>query len=165
MTRTEVTVLTDIDPEYDTVDASALQDAARAALRTVGSGGQVPADGNVEISVRVTGDAEIRELNRAYRSVDRPTDVLSFAFVEGETPPLPPGIPVPLGEVVVSYPYAERQAAELEHSIELELAWLVIHGTLQLLGYRHDTEAAATAMEALETRALQTLGFRREPSA
>ena len=64
-----------------------------------------------------------------------------------------------LGEIVVSYPFAQRQASELQHSVEMEIAWLVIHGTLQLLGYTHDTDETAEAMERLEMKALEACGF------
>jgi probable rRNA maturation factor len=72
---------------------------------------------------------------------------------------MPMGEVQSLGDIVISHAYASRQAAELGHSAEMELAWLVIHGTLQLVGYSHDTDEAAQTMEALEHAALQRLGF------
>jgi probable rRNA maturation factor len=66
-----------------------------------------------------------------------------------------------LGDVVIDIQYARRQALELEHSLAMEVAWLAIHGTLQLLGYAHATESEAAEMEALETEALRALGFRK----
>ena len=114
-----------------------------------------------EVSVRVTDDSAIHRLNREYRGVDRPTDVLSFSFVEGGPPSgLPADEPLPLGEIVLSYPYAERQAVELGHPTGTELAWLAAHGTLQLLGYTHETDERAERMEALEQRVLKALGIR-----
>lgn len=115
-----------------------------------------------EMSVRVTTDEEIHSLNRDYRQVDHPTDVLSFAFLEEDEEPgpvFPHDWPAQLGEVILSYPYAERQAAGLGHSVAMELAWLTIHGTLQLLGYSHETDSKAERMEGLERLALQSLGF------
>ncbi len=120
----------------------------------------------LEASVRVTSDEEIQALNRDYRGVDSPTDVLSFAFLEGERQPdtagreaLPPEVPVPLGQVVIAYPYAVRQADYLGYPIETELTWLTIHGTLQLLGYSHGNDADAERMESLERVALSSLGI------
>jgi probable rRNA maturation factor len=72
-----------------------------------------------------------------------------------------PGGPygVQLGDIVVSLPHAQRQALELGHSLEVELAWLAIHGALQLAGYAHDEEGEALHMETLEASALRSLGF------
>ena len=142
-----------------------LKQAARAAVQVgaASSPWPVPADPTVlEVSILLTGDENIRALNSTHRGVDRATDVLSFSFVaEDEGPPIarPHGAPIPLGEVVLSIPYAERQAGDLGHSVRTELAWLTIHGTLQLLGYAHDTDQAAEAMEALERQALAMLGL------
>jgi probable rRNA maturation factor len=116
----------------------------------------------LEVSVRVTDDIEMHGLNLRYRGVDRSTDVLSFSLLsEGGDPSLvpPAGRPVQLGDVALSYPKIESQARELQHSIALELAWLTIHGTLQLLGYTHATEDDAARMEALERKALDALGL------
>jgi probable rRNA maturation factor len=112
-----------------------------------------------EISVRVTGDDEIRRLNREYRAVDRPTDVLSFSLLPFDPPLVSPqtGDALPVGDVVVSLPYLRRQAAELGHPLELEVAWIVIHGVLQLLGYEHEEDTEAEHMERLEQRALSLM--------
>jgi probable rRNA maturation factor len=90
---------------------------------------------DVEIHVLVTGDDRIRELNRSYRQVDAPTDVLSF----------PGGDDLPsggrwLGEIVMSLDTARRQAAELGHGDVEELEELMLHGTLHLLGYDHEQD-------------------------
>ena len=83
----------------------------------------------------LTDDATIHAYNREYRSVDRPTDVLSFPADEGDELTAPPdGF---LGDIVISVPTAERQAKELGHSTEREVAFLTIHGMLHLLGYDH----------------------------
>jgi probable rRNA maturation factor len=66
-----------------------------------------------------------------------------------------------LGDVVIDLEYARRQAQELDHSIDMEVSWLLIHGALQLLGYSHDSEEQAERMEGLETEALRALGFSR----
>jgi probable rRNA maturation factor len=155
-------ILVDVGAFEDRVRIDAVQRAAHAAIEAASQDEATDLENQaVEMSVRVTGDEEIHALNRIYRGVDRPTDVLSFALQEGEEAALPPDVPVQLGDVIVSYPYAARQAAELEHSVEMEMAWLVIHGTLQLLGYHHEDEEEAQHMESIETVALRSLGFRK----
>jgi probable rRNA maturation factor len=151
------------------VDRALLREAAVAGLQAARDvQDHSPVDlqnAHLEISIRVTDDAEMRQLNREYRGVDRPTDILSFSLVaddEGNIQTLPITTVQSLGDIVVSYAYATRQAEELGHSVELELSWLVVHGTLQLVGYTHDTDADAEHMEALEHAALRRLGFRAQ---
>lgn len=163
--RIEVSIEIEAQPA-ETIDPMPLRAAAVAALREVFDEERVRAlhlaDRAVEISILVTDDDGIQRLNRAYRGIDRPTDVLSFSLVtdDGGNVAAAPGAEVTaLGDIVLSYPYASRQAAELGHATEMELAWLVIHGTLQLVGYTHDTDATAEHMEALEHAALRRLGF------
>ncbi len=97
----------------------------------------------MEINCLITDDAEIHKLNRKYRGVDKPTDVLSFALTEKLSGvgcvdfPALPGIANRLGEIVISYPRAEFQASEYDSGLEQELILLLVHGTLHLLGYAH----------------------------
>lgn len=111
---------------------------------------------NVEISLVIVGQERIHELNREYRDKDKPTDVLSFAMSEQkdeeeETGFLtPPDGLVHLGEVIVSYPQAVIQAAEHGHSIQKEMAILIIHGVLHILGYDHEKPEMEPAMTAKE---------------
>lgn len=99
-----------------------------------------------ELSLRFTDDAEVRRLNRDYRGIDRPTDVLSFATLDGTEALLPPdfltdsGEPLYLGDIVISVPTAQRQAQENGHSLVMELSWLSVHGFLHLLGWDHPDE-------------------------
>jgi probable rRNA maturation factor len=158
----DVSVQVNALPEFQAkVDASWLTRAVTAAIVVASPECSLPWEW-VEVSLRVCDSAEMHALNRDYRGVDRPTDVLSFSFVEGRQTTPPPDVPTPLGEIVIAYPYAEEQAQSLGHSTETELAWLTIHGALQLLGYRHDTESAAEHMEALERQALGSLGISLE---
>lgn len=159
---TSLSVLVEVDEPYvDLVSEQEVISAAVAAADAAERAGDGPLPAPAEASIRITGDDEIHALNREYRGVDRPTDVLSFALLEGDTVPLPSDVALPLGQVVVSYPTATRQAAELGHSTSMEVAWLVIHGVLQLLGYLHETEEDAVVMEGIEDRALRALGFRK----
>lgn len=148
------------------VDESLIEAAVRAAVGVAARvpGGPFPAGAApriTEVSVYLTGDDEMRRLNREYRGVDQTTDVLSFAFdaERGLDIAFPAGFPALLGEVILSCPYAERQAYDLGHSLDTELAWLTIHGSLQLLGYAHDTDERAGRMESLERQALRELGI------
>ena len=107
--------------------------------------------GPVEISLRVVGEDESRQLNRDYRGKDRPTNVLSFAAgVEAQ----PPEGPAFLGDIVICGPVVEREAAEQGKAVTDHWAHLLVHGTLHLLGYDHESESGATVMEALETSIL-----------
>lgn len=96
--------------------------------------------GPTELGVVITDDATIHELNRRFLGIDEPTDVLSFGLGgQGGRPfALPPGEVASLGEVIVSYPAAVRQAEEQGHSVQAEAAHLLVHGILHLLGYDHE---------------------------
>lgn len=97
---------------------------------------------DAEVSVTLTDNAEIHEMNREYRGVDRPTDVLSFPMAEDDDNigdlDMDKGA-VLLGDIVISVEKIEEQAKEYMHSFERELAYLTIHSTLHLLGYDHVT--------------------------
>jgi probable rRNA maturation factor len=103
-----------------------------------------------EVHVLVTGDEILHELNRSYRGLDRPTDVLSFP--DGDR--LPSG-EILLGEIVVSLDSARRQAVDLGHDELRELEELVLHGTLHLLGHDHQTDHGE--MDAIELRLREEL--------
>ncbi len=99
-----------------------------------------------EISLLLTTDAEVQTLNRDYRDKDQPTDVLSFAALEVDAPPLPPGEPLPLGDIIISIETAQRQAESQSHSLATELQWLASHGLLHLLGWDHPDDASLARM-------------------
>ncbi len=111
-----------------------------------------------EVGLVITGQDRIRELNRTYLGRDRPTDVLSFAMLPGadesQTFVPPPDGKKHLGEIVISYLQAETQAREHGHSIKKELAILIIHGTLHLLGYDHDVAERRRTMRKKESEIL-----------
>ncbi|HVZ79697.1 MAG TPA: rRNA maturation RNase YbeY [bacterium] len=111
-----------------------------------------------ELSVTWVGDAEMKELNRSYRGKAKTTDVLSFPLLEGRRMPRAPKGPLPLGDVVVSLPQAARQAKERGVPMERELALLVVHGILHLLGHDHVTVRQEKRMFGLQERLLK--GFK-----
>lgn len=118
-------------------------------------------DPAAEVSIVFVDDEYIQRLNREYRGVDAPTDVLSFALNEGEPMPEDEGEQL-LGDVVISLPTAERQAVEYGHSLEREVAFLTVHGVLHLLGYDHQTEEERRLMREKEEAVLRSLGLARD---
>ena len=130
----------------------------RAIERTLEELG--PAQGG-EVSLSLVTDSEIRELNRAFRGIDRVTDVLSFAQREGAAGPVPPEAPEPLGDVVIAIPRARRQAQEYGHALEREVAFLAVHGTLHLLGYDHEEPLDEEEMNRWAERILGELELSR----
>ncbi len=109
-----------------------------------------------EVSLSIVGDREQHALNLQYRGVDRTTDVLSFPMEEER--PKEPGL---LGDIVISAPQAKRQAGEYGHSLQREMAFLAVHGTLHLLGYDHETPADDEEMQRLQEEVLGFLGITR----
>lgn len=115
-----------------------------------------------EVSVLYVDDETIHELNRTYRQVDRATDVLSFAMQEGDAfPEFEDALPV-LGDIVVSVETAQAQAQSYEHSLERELAFLLVHGFLHLNGFDHEDEPSERHMFGLQEEILAGLGITRD---
>ena len=110
-----------------------------------------------ELSVTVTDDETVRGLNREYAGEDEVTDVLSFSQQEGEEIVGPPGGVPALGEVMIAYPQAVRQADEVGRSVEEEVARLLIHGTLHLLGYDHAEPGEERRMKGREEELLKVV--------
>ena len=115
-----------------------------------------------EVSITLTDNVYIHELNMKYRNIDRPTDVLSFALNEGEEPEIVDGPVVNmLGDIIISVERATEQAAEYGHSIEREIAFLTVHGMLHLLGYDHMEEDERIKMEDKQKEVLEKLQILR----
>lgn len=130
--------------------AAFVRRTCRDLLRAVNEAGS-------ELSVALVHDDEMHRLNRDYRGKDRTTDVLAFALREGEgTSVQEPGL---LGDVVISVPTAARQAEERGHALDRELAELLAHGILHLLGYDHErSPAEARRMFRKQRRVLGVIG-------
>lgn len=102
---------------------------------------------NAEVDLWLCSDDEIRELNLSYRKQNKPTDVLSFPqYASGERPV--PGLPVALGDVVISVDTAARQARDRGISLGAEIVWLFVHSLLHLIGYDDDTDEGLERMIA-----------------
>ncbi|MCL5677459.1 MAG: rRNA maturation RNase YbeY [Firmicutes bacterium] len=119
---------------------------------------------DAQVDVTLVDDEAIHELNRTYRGVDKPTDVLSFALQEempeAEEPAVADGPPdLLLGDVIISVPRAVEQAQEYGHSLEREMAFLAAHGTLHLLGFDHGTPSDERDMMQRTEQALAPLGL------
>lgn len=102
------------------------------------------------VSLTVTDDDGMRELNQEWRGIDAPTDVLSLECERPDDPDLAPGEPCELGDIVLAPGYIARQAETLGVSAESETRLLLVHGLLHLLGYDHIEDEEATVMEARE---------------
>lgn len=141
------------DPAWDGAGDGILalvRRAARAAIRNRGERGPL------EISVLLTGDDEMRALNRRYRKTDSPTNVLAFASGDGAAPA---GAPRLLGDVALAYGTVRREAQDRGLPIGDHIAHLVVHGVLHLLGYDHQTAVQRQAMEGAEVKILGGLGI------
>jgi probable rRNA maturation factor len=113
-------------------------------------------DGDVEIGILLTDDTTLRTLNREYRGIDKPTNVLSFPI--SRTIPVDTALPILLGDIVISCQTVAIEAERDGKTAEHHLRHMLVHGVLHLLGFDHETEAEAEAMEALEAQILLPLG-------
>ncbi len=122
---------------------------------------QLPTAPSYELSLRLTDDAEIQELNSQYRQQDKPTDVLAFAALEVDVPQLAmqETLPLYLGDIIISVNTASRQAETQNHSLSTELAWLAAHGLLHLIGWDHPDEESLQEMLAEQVVLLEAIGM------
>lgn len=123
---------------------------------------------NGEVSITLTDNEYIHKLNKEYRNIDNPTDVLSFAFADSDEPEIIPDDEVEntdyemLGDIIISIEKAEEQAQEFGHSLKRELSFLTAHGMLHLLGYDHMEEEERQEMEEEQRYVMGKLGITRE---
>ena len=145
----------DIDVQHAGSDVVAPDEQLlRTWLQTVAD--RHPAIGVAEICLRVVDENESRQLNEAYRGKDRPTNVLSFAAGDDVQPPEGTTL---LGDVVICGPVVRREAAEQGKALDDHWAHLLVHGTLHLLGYDHESDDDAAVMERLEAEILGEHGI------
>jgi probable rRNA maturation factor len=131
------------------VNLHSLEEAAKTALR------QQAAPAETDLTIVITNDEQLRELNRQYRHIDAPTDVLSFPadFIDPDNE-----LPY-LGDILISYERANTQASAAGHSTEAELQLLVVHGVLHLLGHDHADPEEKTQMWSDQSEILRQLGL------
>lgn len=155
----------DVSEEWDSrTDWAALAQSCVAA--TFGQTEHAPAAASsvpVEISVRFSSDDEVHALNRDYRGKDKPTNVLSFPMADPDliaTTAEGDEIEILLGDIILAQGVCAREAEERGIAMRTHAAHLLVHGTLHLLGYDHETsEEDAEAMEELERRVLASIGI------
>ena len=148
----------EVDPSYVTqVDTRLLASVTQAVLEREGVAGPL------DLGIWITNEDELRALNRKFRAVDATTDVLSFGADGEDAAPFvdAPDAARHLGDVAISFPHVMRQAREYGHSEARELAYLLAHGILHLLGYDHEAAADAGEMRAREEAALGELHITR----
>jgi len=141
-TQESIEVEVQIDPAFaHLLSTEDLRSVAEVTLQLEGGSG--------EVTLVITGDPDIQRLNRDFLGIDAPTDVLAFSAQEmGGSFVAAPEAGNYLGDVIVSYPRAVAQAAEVGHAVEQEVNLLVVHGVLHLLGYDHADEDEREAMWA-----------------
>ncbi|MEK9672025.1 MAG: rRNA maturation RNase YbeY [Rhodospirillaceae bacterium] len=157
-------VLADIDIAADGADAllARVPDwdgvIRAAALAAVAGAGRLPGGRAVEVSILLTDDDRVSDLNKTHRGKEGPTNVLSFPALGGPLPP-DPGVPAMLGDVAVAAGVVLAEAENAGLSPADHLSHLIVHGILHLMGHDHETDDEAARMEGLEIDILQGLGI------
>lgn len=131
---------------------------AQAALAAGGAVERLGPAQSGELSLVLGDDVLLRQLNREFRGIDKPTNVLSFAVMDGEPQPVARPV-VPLGDVAIAYETTASEARAQGKTLAEHLSHLVVHGILHLLGYDHLVKAQAKEMESLETAVLARFGL------
>ena len=154
-------VAIETDAEWDS--SSGWDKLARAAAEAAIAESAFPQLANsertVELSLRLTGDDQVRGLNSAWRDKDQPTNVLSFPMADADELKGASGPELMLGDIVLARGVCAAEAEAKAIPLEDHAAHLIVHGTLHLLGYDHHEDVAAADMEAREVRALARLGI------
>jgi probable rRNA maturation factor len=150
---TEVLVVADCwqaEPDAEAIIHRAI--AAAAAMIDTGAG-------EAELAVMLTDDAGIRTLNSNWRGIDKPTNVLSFPALPPTGPVGPDDAPRMLGDIAIAYETTRKEADDEQKPFDHHLSHLAVHGFLHLIGYDHEKDDDAEAMETLETEILAQLGI------
>ncbi len=135
-------------PELDTVKKVLLSAIEKEQLE------------NINFNLIIVNNEDIHELNKNYRKIDRPTDVITFALEDDDTMVLPEGIRV-LGDIYISIDRAKDQAGDYGHSLLRELCFLAVHGFYHLLGYDHNTPEEEKIMFSKQEEVLSSYGITR----
>ncbi|HYG29138.1 MAG TPA: rRNA maturation RNase YbeY [Allosphingosinicella sp.] len=160
-----IRVETDASEDWDARDdwAKRADAAVRAAVEASAHASLIDCAITVEVSVKLSSDAEVAALNDAYRGKQKPTNVLSFPMLDAallRAVGRADGGEALLGDVILAHGVCAREAEERAVALQDHAAHLIVHGTLHLLGYDHETgDADAEAMEETEGRALAAIGL------
>ena len=149
----EVLVVADgwqAEPDAESVIHRAIAAAAEFVTADVGE---------TELAIMLTDDAGIRTLNRNWRGIDKPTNVLSFPALQPSGPRGPDDAPRMLGDIAIAYETTRREADDEQKPFDNDLSHLTVHGFLHLIGYDHEKDDDAEAMETLEREILSQLGI------
>ena len=134
--------------------------SATAGISFAAAAENVDADtGDAELAVMLTDDAGIRTLNANWRGIDKPTNVLSFPALQPTGPGGPNDAPRMLGDIAIAYQTTRKEADEEHKPFDHHLSHLAVHGFLHLIGYDHEKDDEAEAMETLERQILAQLGI------
>jgi probable rRNA maturation factor len=150
---TEVLVVADCwqaEPGAEAVIHRAIEAAAEVADAHAGE---------AELAIMLTDDRGIRTLNRNWRGIDKATNVLSFPALQPTGPAGPDDAPRMLGDIAIAYETTRKEADEERKPFDHHLSHLAVHGFLHLIGYDHENDADAEAMESLERDILAQLGI------
>ena len=139
-----------IEPDAETIIQRAIAAAAELVAADVGE---------TELAVMLTDDDGIRTLNRNWRGIDKPTNVLSFPALQPTGPRGPGDAPRMLGDIAIAYETTRREAEEERKPFDHHLSHLAVHGFLHLVGYDHEKDQEAETMEELEREILSQLGI------
>jgi len=139
-----------IEPDAETIIQRAIAAAAELVAADVGE---------TELAVMLTDDDGIRTLNRNWRGIDKPTNVLSFPALQPTGPRGPGDAPRMLGDIAIAYETTRREADEQQKPFDHHLSHLAVHGFLHLVGYDHEKDQEAETMEELEREILSQLGI------
>ncbi len=123
-----------------------LKELIKIAIKQTAS--NVDMQGYNEISILLTSDTQVEQLNRQYRSINQPTNVLSF-----------PSEKPHLGDIILSYEYIQKELINLNKKFEEHISHLIIHGTLHLYGFDHENDKNAVTMENMERHIMSELGY------
>jgi probable rRNA maturation factor len=136
-------------------------DAEAVVHRAIAAAAEsVDADvGDAELAIMLTDDAGIRTLNGNWRGIDKPTNVLSFPALQPTGPAGPDDAPRMLGDIAIAFETTRKEADDEHKPFDHHLSHLAIHGFLHLIGYDHEKDGEAEAMEALERQILAQLGI------
>ena len=160
MLQTELTASPLWDNEQDWTDLAAR--AAKAAITASSHADLLARNFEMELSVKLSDNAEVHSLNKAYRGKDKPTNVLSFPQIQPdllETLANTDDGEALLGDIILAYETCRDEAVAKNISISTHVSHLIVHGSLHLLGYDHENEIEAGLMENCEIKALATLGI------
>ena len=152
----KVYITNNTDASVSNVIRKIIKDAINASVDEIMPGK------SFEVSVMLTDNEEIHELNLLHRNMDKPTDVLSFPMWEDGDFDVDLGENVPLGDIVISMEQAKIQAENYGHSLEREAGFLTVHSMLHLFGFDHETSKDDEAvMFALQEKILENVGLAR----